>query len=48
LLQEAKETLTNPEKKALYDKWKNGGLSMGYKQWLGMKDHVQQVSFCFD
>ncbi|CAG9772638.1 unnamed protein product [Ceutorhynchus assimilis] len=42
LLNEAKETLTNPEKKALYDKWKNSGISMGYKQWLGMKDHVQQ------
>ncbi|KAF7283399.1 hypothetical protein GWI33_000691 [Rhynchophorus ferrugineus] len=42
LLNEAKEVLTNPEKKALYDKWKNSGISMGYKQWLGMKDHVQQ------
>ncbi|KAL1505426.1 hypothetical protein ABEB36_004998 [Hypothenemus hampei] len=42
LLNEAKETLTNPERKALYDKWKNSGISMGFKQWLGMKDHVQQ------
>ncbi|ENN78030.1 J domain-containing protein [Dendroctonus ponderosae] len=42
LLNEAKETLTNPEKKTLYDKWRNSGISMGYKQWLGMKDHVQQ------
>ncbi|XP_060526429.1 J domain-containing protein isoform X2 [Cylas formicarius] len=42
LLNEAKETLTNPEKKLLYDKWKNSGISMGYKQWLGVKDHVQQ------
>ncbi|XP_050294387.1 J domain-containing protein isoform X2 [Anthonomus grandis grandis] len=42
LLNEAKDTLINPEKKALYDKWRNSGISMGYKQWLGMKDHVQQ------
>ncbi|XP_066146838.1 J domain-containing protein isoform X1 [Euwallacea fornicatus] len=42
LLNEAKETLTTPEKKLLYDKWKNSGISIGYKQWLGMKDHVQQ------
>ncbi|XP_030756749.1 J domain-containing protein-like isoform X2 [Sitophilus oryzae] len=42
LLNEAKDTLTNPEKKALYDKWRNSGISMGYKQWLGMKEHVQQ------
>lgn len=42
LLNEAKETLTNPEKKLLYDKWKNSGISMSYKQWFGMKDHIQQ------
>lgn len=39
---EAKETLCDPSKRALYDKWRNSGISMGYKQWLGMKDHVQQ------
>ncbi|CAH1970354.1 unnamed protein product [Acanthoscelides obtectus] len=42
LLNEAKETLCNPEKKCLYDKWKNSGIAISYKQWLGMKEHVQQ------
>ncbi|PZC83700.1 J domain-containing protein [Helicoverpa armigera] len=41
-LKEAKETLCDPSKRALYDKWRQSGISMGYKQWLGMKDHVQQ------
>lgn len=42
-LQEAKETLCDPEKRAIYDKWRNSGISMSYKQWLGMKEHVGQV-----
>lgn len=42
-LQEAKETLCDPEKRAVYDKWRNSGISMSYKQWLGMKEHVGQV-----
>ncbi|KOB64422.1 J domain-containing protein, partial [Operophtera brumata] len=41
-LKEAKETLCDPSKRALYDKWRNSGIAMGYKQWIGMKDHVQQ------
>lgn len=41
--QEAKEVLTTPEKKLMYDKWKNSGIQISYKQWLGMKEHVQQV-----
>lgn len=41
--QEAKETLCDPEKRAIYDKWRNSGISMSYKQWLGMKEHVGQV-----
>ncbi|XP_050664958.1 J domain-containing protein [Leptidea sinapis] len=41
-LKEAKETLCDPSRRCLYDKWKNSGISMGYKQWLGMKEHVQQ------
>lgn len=39
-LQEAKEILCNPEKRLLYDKWKNSGLQISYKNWIGMKDHV--------
>ncbi|CAF4952816.1 unnamed protein product [Pieris macdunnoughi] len=41
-LKEAKETLCDPSKRALYDKWRMSGISMGYKQWFGMKDHIQQ------
>lgn len=44
-LQEAKEILCDLEKRSNYDKWKNSGISISYKQWIGMKDHVQQVSF---
>nr|CAI5863859.1 unnamed protein product [Callosobruchus analis] len=43
LLNEAKDVLCTPEKKCLYDKWKNSGIAISYKQWLGMKEHVQQV-----
>ncbi|CAG9119281.1 hypothetical protein JYU34_008589 [Plutella xylostella] len=41
-LKEAKETLCDPSKRALYDKWKQSGIAMSFKQWHGMKDHVQQ------
>lgn len=42
LLKEAKETLCEPERRALYDKWRNSGLQVSYKSWIGMKEHVQQ------
>lgn len=35
--------MCDPEKRAVYDKWRNSGISMSYKQWLGMKEHVGQV-----
>ncbi|XP_053970217.1 J domain-containing protein isoform X2 [Anastrepha obliqua] len=41
-LKEAKETLCDPEKRANYDKWRNSGIAMSYKNWLGMKEHVGQ------
>ncbi|XP_058064229.1 J domain-containing protein [Anopheles bellator] len=41
-LKEAKETLCDPEKRASYDKWRNSGIQISYKNWLGMKEHVQQ------
>jgi len=44
LFQEAKETLCDPEKRSIYDKWRKSGISISYKQWLGMKEHVQAVS----
>lgn len=42
-LKEAKETLSDPERRQLYDKWRNSGLQISYKNWMGMKEHV--VSF---
>jgi DnaJ family protein C protein 12 len=42
LLKEAKETLCDSEKRSNYDKWRNSGISISYKQWLGMKEHVHQ------
>uniref|UniRef100_D3TRX1 J domain-containing protein n=1 Tax=Glossina morsitans morsitans TaxID=37546 RepID=D3TRX1_GLOMM len=41
-LKDAKETLCDPEKRANYDKWRNSGIAMSYKNWLGMKEHVGQ------
>jgi DnaJ family protein C protein 12 len=43
-MQEAKEILCNPEKRLMYDKWRNSGLQISYKNWIGMKEHV--VSVC--
>ncbi|XP_028128588.1 J domain-containing protein isoform X2 [Diabrotica virgifera virgifera] len=39
---EAKEVLTDAQKRLNYDKWKNSGIAISYKQWLGMKEHVHQ------
>ncbi|GLG99304.1 J domain-containing protein [Gryllus bimaculatus] len=39
-LKEAKETLCDPEKRKNYDKWRNSGIAISYKQWVGMKEHV--------
>ncbi|KAL7300369.1 hypothetical protein TKK_0006990 [Trichogramma kaykai] len=41
-LKHAKETLCDPEKRSNYDKWRNSGIAISYKQWLGMKEHVHQ------
>lgn len=41
--QDAKETLLDPAKRANYDKWRNSGIKISYKNWLGMKEHVHQV-----
>jgi DnaJ family protein C protein 12 len=41
-LNEAKETLCDPEKRATYDKWKNSGVAVSYKTWLSNKEHFQQ------
>ncbi|KAJ8875865.1 hypothetical protein PR048_023768 [Dryococelus australis] len=40
LLKEAKEILCDPEKRSNYDKWRNSGIAISYKQWVGMKEHV--------
>lgn len=42
--QDAKETLLDPAKRANYDKWRNSGINISYKNWLGMKEHVHQVT----
>lgn len=44
LSKNAKEILCDPDKRILYDKWRHSGISISYKQWMGMKEHVQQVS----
>jgi hypothetical protein len=36
----AKNTLTNPEERARYDKWLDSGLAISFKQWLSLKDAV--------
>lgn len=41
--QEAKEVLCDPERRKNYDKWRNSGISISYKSWIDMKDHVHQV-----
>ncbi|CAD7090450.1 unnamed protein product [Hermetia illucens] len=41
-LKEAKEILCDPEKRANYDKWRHSGISISYKNWVGMKEHVHQ------
>lgn len=41
-LKQAKEILCDPEKRANYDKWRGSGIQISYKNWAGMKEHVQQ------
>ncbi|XP_046144527.1 J domain-containing protein isoform X2 [Osmia bicornis bicornis] len=41
-LKHAKEVLCDPERRSNYDKWRHSGIAISYKQWLGMKDNVQQ------
>ncbi len=40
LSHQAKETLTDPEKRSRYDKWLNSGLSVSFKQWESLKGAV--------
>jgi DnaJ-class molecular chaperone len=44
-LKEAKEILCDPEKRQMYDKWRNSGLQISYKNWIGMKEHVVSIKF---
>lgn len=41
-LKDAKEILCDPERRANYDKWRSSGIQISYKNWVGMKEHVQQ------
>ncbi len=40
LLFQAKETLTDPEKRGRYDKWLGSGLAVSFKQWESLKGAV--------
>ncbi|KAK8740502.1 hypothetical protein OTU49_002943 [Cherax quadricarinatus] len=39
-LQIAKDTLSDPEKRAQYDRWLKSGIAISYEQWCGMKQHM--------
>lgn len=41
LLQFAKDTLCDEERRATYDKWRASGLTIPFKDWLAMKDSVK-------
>ena len=43
MLQYAKEVLTDPAKKADYDKWRKSGIAIPYKDWLAKKDAIHTV-----
>lgn len=34
--------MCDPERRANYDKWRSSGIQISYKNWVGMKEHVQQ------
>lgn len=44
MTQEAKEVLSDPEKRKDYDKWKGSGITISYKQWKAMKGSSTPVS----
>lgn len=44
LLSKAKETLTNPESRSKYDKWRRSGIAMSYEDWCGLRGAVHTVS----
>ena len=46
-MQEAKEILCTPERRANYDKWRSAGIQISYKNWVAMKDGVEQVTIFF-
>ncbi|XP_071516953.1 J domain-containing protein isoform X2 [Panulirus ornatus] len=39
-LQVAKDTLTDPDKRAQYDRWLNSGITVSYEHWCGMQQHM--------
>ena len=40
----AKDTLSDKDRRATYDKWRQSGLTIPFKEWLAMKDSVKVVS----
>ncbi|XP_069188617.1 J domain-containing protein isoform X2 [Procambarus clarkii] len=45
MLQVAKDTLSDPEKRAQYDRWLNSGITISYDKWCGMKQHMTTEGF---
>ncbi|XP_041363491.1 dnaJ homolog subfamily C member 12-like [Gigantopelta aegis] len=39
-LQKVKEVLTDPKKRAHYDKWRTSGIAMPYDDWCSLRDSV--------
>ncbi len=48
LLQAAKETLTDQDKRHQYDCWRGSGLAMSYHEWCAKKDSVKTVRVCLE
>jgi len=42
-IQEAKETLLDRTKRALYDKWRSAGISISFEKWADLKNGVQST-----
>ena len=33
--------MTDPDRRRRYDAWRNSGIAISFKQWIGFKDSVQ-------
>ena len=46
IFKEAKEVLCDVVQRKEYDKWRSGGISIPYKQWMSMKKNSNTVCLC--